>query len=115
MGQGRGEGGVQEGRGKGGIGEPGSWAGVFSLEKRADRENLKSGDLVEFEIVFTNEGAKPLTEIVIFDRLHGLLTPEGPSEGSVFDREGQLLRWRIRGPIPGQATRKIKFRCRVGG
>jgi uncharacterized repeat protein (TIGR01451 family) len=92
------------------------------LHKSVDKKSAQVGDIVTFELKYSNIGGKPITGVVVSDSLTGRLeyilgsaksdrhttfTTQPNEVGSV------ILRWAVTGALPPGQTGTVTFQARI--
>jgi uncharacterized repeat protein (TIGR01451 family) len=92
------------------------------LCKTIDKDGVHVGDVVTFQLRFTNTGGQPMTGVIVSDSLTGRLEYVAGSAQS--DREAifttqdneagsRILRWEIAGRLQPGETGVVSFQARV--
>jgi len=92
------------------------------LQKWSDKCDAQIGDIVTFTLKYSNDGGRPITDVIVSDSLTGRLEyvpgSAQSSRDAVFttqpnDAGSQVLRWQITGALlPGQSG-VVRFQTRV--
>lgn len=92
------------------------------LQKWCDASNAQIGDLVTFTLKYSNDGGRPITDVIVSDSLTGRLEyvpgSAQSSRAAVFttqpnDSGSVVLRWQITGALlPGQSG-VVRFQAKV--
>ncbi len=94
----------------------------MTLSKWADKQAVQIGDVVTFNLKYTNPGARPITGVVLSDSLTGRLEyipgSARTDRDAVFTTQineagSVILRWEIPGPLLPGHTGTVSFQARV--
>jgi uncharacterized repeat protein (TIGR01451 family) len=92
------------------------------LHKSADRVSAQVGDIITFQLTYSNVGGKPITGIVVSDSLTGRLEfIPGSSKSdrhTTFTTEpneagSDILRWAVTGALPPGQGGVVTFQARI--
>ena len=102
--------------------EPTTTDAPLLLTKWSDRHDARVGDLVSISIKYSNQGGRPITDVVVADSLAARLGyVAGSAESSrnaVFTTEPNdagsvVLRWQIGGTLLPGDSGVVRFKARV--